>query len=78
MEKIGTRTLRNGYGPTETTIGASYTGIVTPRKLEIEFSGTVTDQRKHHCGLRKSLKIYNVYGPAEAYIASTEVEIIER
>ena len=29
MEKIGTGTLRNIYGSTENTIGASYTGIVT-------------------------------------------------
>ena len=33
MEKIGTGTLRNIYGPTENTIGASYTGIVTPPKI---------------------------------------------
>ena len=79
IEKIGTETFRNGYGPTETTIGVSYTDIVTPPKnFEIEFFGIYTDLRNQRCALRKPLKIYNVYGPAEAYIVSTEMAIMER
>ena len=36
------------------------------------------DLQKHHCGLQNHLKIFNVYGPAEAYIVSTDTAITER
>ena len=70
----------NGYGPTETTLGAIFGSEVLPPP---EFSTqekylTLMAPQKHHCGLQNPLKIFNVYGPAEAYIVSAETVITER
>lgn len=70
IEKVGTETLRNGYGPTETTIGTSYIDPVPSQNSAIELSPTFTDQQKQQSGAHKQTVVYNGYGPTETTLGT--------
>lgn len=69
----------NGYGPAETTLGIAFNTEVLPPDFSLpEKCLTVTDRVKLQLWQQNYLRIINVYGPAEAYIVSTETVITER
>lgn len=71
IEKIGDETLRNGYGPTEATIGASYIDPVPPQEItEIELSQIYMGQQKQQSECPKQSVVYNGYGPTETTLGT--------
>ena len=79
IEKLGTESCRNGYGPAETTIGASYIDPVPPpQEISItEKPLTSTDLQKQQSELLNQSAVYNGYGPAETTLGTVfNVEFI--
>ena len=82
VKKIGTETLRNGYGPAETTIGSTYTEPIPPPPRNTNecsimgLSQISMGRQKQQYGSHKKSVIYNGYGPTETTLGVAFCDVI--